>query len=77
MTVRLSRRLVSILLARIEVGCLVVVEGGERRVYGSGAPSAIVRIDSPQTSGECCCAAAVGWQRPLPSGCGTRQTSSR
>jgi cyclopropane-fatty-acyl-phospholipid synthase len=49
MTVRLSRRLVSILLARIEVGCLVVVDGGERRVYGSGAPSAIVRIDSPQT----------------------------
>ena len=49
MTVRLSRRLVSILLARIEVGCLVVVEGGERRVYGSGAPSAIVRIASPQT----------------------------
>jgi len=38
MTVRLSRRLVSILLARIEVGCLVVVEGGERRVYGPGLP---------------------------------------
>ena len=49
MSSSLARRLVSILLRRITVGSLLVVEGDERRVYGSGAPSAIVRIDSPQT----------------------------
>lgn len=48
MTARLSRRMVSILLARIEVGSLVVIEGGERRVYGSGSPMATVRVRSPR-----------------------------
>jgi uncharacterized protein len=49
MSVWLSRRLVSILLARIKVGCLIVVEGDERRVYGSGVPAAILQIDSSET----------------------------
>lgn len=49
MSVWLSRWLVSILLRRIKVGGLVVVEGDERRVYGSGPPAAIARIDSPRT----------------------------
>ena len=49
MSVWLSRRLVSLLLRRITVGSLIVVEGDERRVYGSGAPAATVRIDSPRT----------------------------
>ena len=44
MTRRLSRRIVSALLRRIRVGSLVVVEGGERHVYGSGAPIATVRV---------------------------------
>ncbi len=48
MSVWLSRWLVSLLLARIKVGSLVVVEGDERRVYGSGPPAATVRIDSPR-----------------------------
>ena len=38
--------MVSLLLRRIRVGSLVVVEGGERRVYGSGAPIATVRLRS-------------------------------
>jgi cyclopropane-fatty-acyl-phospholipid synthase len=46
MTRRVSRWLVSVLLRRIRVGSLVVVEGGERRVYGSGAPIATVRLHS-------------------------------
>jgi cyclopropane-fatty-acyl-phospholipid synthase len=49
MIVWLSRWLVSILLRRIKVGSLVVVDGGERRVYGSGPPAATVQIVSPRT----------------------------
>jgi cyclopropane-fatty-acyl-phospholipid synthase len=43
---RLSRRMVSVLLRRLRVGSLVVVEGGERHVYGSGAPIATVYVRS-------------------------------
>jgi cyclopropane-fatty-acyl-phospholipid synthase len=46
MTGRLARRLVCILLGRIRVGSLVVLEDGERRVFGSGAPIATVRVRS-------------------------------
>ena len=46
MTGRLSRWMVSVLLRRITIGSLVVVEGGERYVYGSGAPIATVRLRS-------------------------------
>jgi cyclopropane-fatty-acyl-phospholipid synthase len=49
MSVRLSRWLVSLLLQRIAVGTLLVVEGEERRVYGSGAPGATVWIRSSRT----------------------------
>jgi cyclopropane-fatty-acyl-phospholipid synthase len=49
MTAGLSRGLVSALLRRITVGSLIVLEGGERRVYGSGPPGATVRIDSART----------------------------
>jgi cyclopropane-fatty-acyl-phospholipid synthase len=43
-TERLARRIVLSLLARIEVGRLTVVEGGERLSFGRGAPEATVRI---------------------------------
>jgi len=46
MTRRLSRWIVSVLLARIRVGSLVVVGRGKRHVYGSGAPIATVRLHS-------------------------------
>ncbi len=46
MTRRVARWLVSVLLRRIRVGSLLVVEGGERRVYGSGVPIATVRLHS-------------------------------
>src|SRR5690349_12943188 len=49
MSVWLSRRLVSLLLRRIEVGSLTVVEGDEQLVFGSGSPTATVRIASPRT----------------------------
>ncbi len=49
MSVWVSRWLVSILLRRITVGSLVVVEGDVRRVYGSGPPVAMVRVDSSRT----------------------------
>ena len=42
----LSRWMVSFLLRRITTGSLVIVEGGERHVYGSGAPVATVRVHS-------------------------------
>ena len=71
MSVWLARRLVSLLLRRITVGSLIVVEGDERRVFGSGAPAATVRIDS-RGRGRSCCAAAAEWPRPLPKACGTR-----
>jgi cyclopropane-fatty-acyl-phospholipid synthase len=46
MSGRVSRWIVSVLLRRISVGSLVVVEGGERHLYGSGAPVATVRLRS-------------------------------
>jgi len=46
MTRHVSRWTVSVLLRRIRVGSLLVVEGGERQVYGSGAPIATVRLRS-------------------------------
>jgi cyclopropane-fatty-acyl-phospholipid synthase len=46
MSGRLSRGMVSVLLRRIRTGSLVVVEGGERHLYGSGAPVATVRLHS-------------------------------
>jgi cyclopropane-fatty-acyl-phospholipid synthase len=46
MTGRLSRRMVSVLLRRIRTGSLVIVEDGERHVYGSGAPIATVHVRS-------------------------------
>jgi hypothetical protein len=46
MSVWLSRRLVLLLLRQIRVGSLLVVEGDERRVYGSGPPGATVWIRS-------------------------------
>ncbi|MGO9753048.1 MAG: class I SAM-dependent methyltransferase [Solirubrobacteraceae bacterium] len=49
MSAWLCRWLVSLLLARIKAGSLIVFEGDARRVYGSGAPAATVRIDSPRT----------------------------
>jgi cyclopropane-fatty-acyl-phospholipid synthase len=42
----LSRWMVSLLLRRIATGSLLIVEGGERYVYGSGAPVATVRVHS-------------------------------
>jgi cyclopropane-fatty-acyl-phospholipid synthase len=49
MSAWLCRWLVSLLLARIKAGGLIVLEGEARRVYGPGAPAATVRIDSPRT----------------------------
>ena len=46
MSRRLSRGIVSVLLRRIRIGSLVVIEGGVRNVYGSGAPTATVRLRS-------------------------------
>ncbi len=48
MTTRLSRWIVSALLRRISGGSLVVVEGDQRRVHGSGAPIATVHVRSSQ-----------------------------
>jgi cyclopropane-fatty-acyl-phospholipid synthase len=44
-----SRLVVSLLLQRLRAGSLIVVEGGERRVFGTGAPAATVVIRSPRT----------------------------
>ena len=38
MTERLARRIVLSVLRRIEVGRLTIVEDGERRSFGRGAP---------------------------------------
>src|SRR5437899_680102 len=46
---RLSRALVSMMLRRIRIGSLVIVEGAERRLYGSGPPVATVHVRSPRT----------------------------
>jgi cyclopropane-fatty-acyl-phospholipid synthase len=48
MSARAFRRLASLLLRRIRVGSLVVVEGDERRTYGSGAPAATLDVRTPQ-----------------------------
>jgi cyclopropane-fatty-acyl-phospholipid synthase len=44
-----ERRMIELVLKRIRVGTLVVVEDGERREYGSGAPIATVVVHSPRT----------------------------
>ena len=49
MSAWLSRRLVLLLLRRITVGSLIVAEGDERLVYGSGSPTATVQIASSRT----------------------------
>jgi cyclopropane-fatty-acyl-phospholipid synthase len=49
MSVWLARRLVSLLLRRITVGSVIVLEGDERLVFGSGSPTATVRINSLRT----------------------------
>ncbi len=43
-----ARQIVCRLLSRIARGELVVVEEGERRVFGSGAPKATVHVNSPR-----------------------------
>jgi len=43
-----AREIVCRLLSRIAAGELVVVEEGERRVFGSGAPTATVHVNSPR-----------------------------
>jgi cyclopropane-fatty-acyl-phospholipid synthase len=48
MTERVARRLCSAALERLRVGQITVVEDGERRVFGSGAPSATVEVHSPR-----------------------------
>ncbi len=45
---RTSQWLVCILLRRIKVGSLLVVDGEQRRTYGSGAPTATVHVRSPR-----------------------------
>jgi cyclopropane-fatty-acyl-phospholipid synthase len=49
MSTSVSRRLASLLLRRIRVGRLVIVEGEDRRCYGSGAPAATFHVRSPRT----------------------------
>ena len=66
-----------VLLRRITVGSLIVVEGDERRVYGSGAPDGDRPGSTRRGRGRCCCAAAAGWPRPTPKGCGIRPISWR
>ncbi len=46
MSVRLSRLVVQLVLRRIRTGSLVVVEGNRRVRFGSGAPTATVKIRS-------------------------------
>ena len=74
MTERLARKIVLSVLARIEVGRLTVVEGGERAEL-----SAAARLRRPSASGiprhgGRCCAAAAGWLRPIATVSGTRPT---
>ncbi len=45
---RVARGLASALLARIEVGRLVIAEGERRRAFGRGAPTATVHVRSPR-----------------------------
>jgi cyclopropane-fatty-acyl-phospholipid synthase len=46
-----SRRIVFWLLERIREGQLTVVEDGRRHVFGSGAPQAVVHVQSPELWG--------------------------
>ena len=48
MTEPAARTIVLFILRRIEIGRLTVVEDGERRVFGHGAPEATVVIRSPK-----------------------------
>jgi cyclopropane-fatty-acyl-phospholipid synthase len=48
MSASMFRALASLLLRRIRVGSLIVVEGEERRTYGSGAPTATFHVRSPR-----------------------------
>jgi cyclopropane-fatty-acyl-phospholipid synthase len=43
-----ARTLAEALLRRMQVGSLAVVEGGERRVFGIGGPTATVEVHSPR-----------------------------
>jgi cyclopropane-fatty-acyl-phospholipid synthase len=43
---RICRRLLSLLLRRIGTGSLIVLEDGERAVYGTGAPAATIAVHS-------------------------------
>jgi len=43
---RLSRRLLALFLRRIRIGSVTVIEEGERRVYGSGSPTAMIVVRS-------------------------------
>jgi cyclopropane-fatty-acyl-phospholipid synthase len=47
-TERLARSLVLSVLRRIEIGRLTLVEGGERRTFGHGAPEATVCVKDPK-----------------------------
>jgi cyclopropane-fatty-acyl-phospholipid synthase len=46
---RLARALAAALLCRIQVGRLVVAEGGKRRAFGAGTPAAAIHVGSPRT----------------------------
>ncbi len=46
---RVCRALLALFLRRITAGSLIVLEAGQRRVYGSGAPIATIRIHSAAT----------------------------
>jgi cyclopropane-fatty-acyl-phospholipid synthase len=47
MTARLARSLATAVLERLHVGQVTIVEGGRRRVFGSGAPAATVLVRDP------------------------------
>ena len=64
---RVARGLVVALLERIESGQLTLVEGGSRRVFGSGSPQATVVVHDP-ASGRAARAAARGWPSPTSTG---------
>ena len=71
---RLARGLVHALLARIESGQLTLVEGGARRVFGSGSPQATVVIRDAARLHRAGAAAARAWPRPTSTAGGTRPT---
>ena len=71
---RVARRLVVALLERIESGQLTLVEGGSRRVFGSGSPQATVVVHDPAVCVALRARRARAWPRPTWTGCGTRPT---